>query len=96
MHNWLLDIDGFRCEWNGGIAVSDWAGPLGGFDFDCIPDKMSSAIACLLISRNLDLRNGDSSRMGHGRDVIGDQMLDNEHLCELVMNSVSHLNLSVF
>lgn len=52
LHNWLLDIDGFGGVWNGGVAVSDWTGPLGQMDFEGIDDSIPNAIA--RICQNLD------------------------------------------
>ena len=54
LHNWLLDIDGFGGVWNGGLAVSDWIGPLGDMDFDSIREDVPNSISRL--SRNLDPR----------------------------------------
>jgi hypothetical protein len=54
LHNWLLDIDGFGGVWNGGLAVSDWIGPVGDMDFDSIREDVPNSISRL--SRNLDPR----------------------------------------
>ncbi len=94
LHNWLLDIDGFGGVWNGGLAVSDWTGPLGGMDFDGVSEDIPNSIARL--SRNLDSRNYDSSGMGSGIDVISDEVIPNNQVSGLLYNSVSSLSLTHF
>ncbi len=46
LHNWLLDIDGFGGEWNCGVPISDWTGPLHEMDFDRVDEEiLHNAIA---------------------------------------------------
>jgi hypothetical protein len=94
LHNWLLDIDGFGGEWNGGELVSDWTGPLGDMDFDGINEEIPNAIARLCL--NLDPRNYDTSGMGRGNDVVVDDMVDGVHVGRLVRNTVASLSLAQF
>ena len=70
LHNWLLNIDGLSGEWNNGVPVSDWEGPIGGMDLEGIDAVVANRIARL--SKNLNPRNYDSSGMGPGNDVVGE------------------------
>jgi hypothetical protein len=55
LHNWLLDIDGLSGEWNNGVPVSDWEGPIRGMDLEGIDAGVANIIARL--SKNLNPRN---------------------------------------
>ena len=76
------------------MAVSDWTGPLGEMDFDGIDEDIPNAIARL--SRNLDPRNYDSSGMGRGSDVVGNEVIPNNRVSALMRNSVSSMSLTHF
>ena len=78
-HNWLLDIDGLSEEWKEGIPViSDWEGPLGDMDYEGVAQE-NFAHTIARLSANLDPRNYDSSGMGPGQDVIGEESVVYEH-----------------
>ena len=73
LHNWLLDIDGLDEVWENGILVkvtSEWLGDLGDHDFEGVSPEVPNAIVRL--STNLDPRKYDSSAMGPGEDVAGE------------------------
>ena len=77
LHNWLLDIDGLDEVWENGVLVSvrsDWLGDLGNHDFEGLTPDVPNAIARL--SSNLDPRTHDSSGMGPGEDVAGEDNLE--------------------
>jgi hypothetical protein len=94
LHYWLLNIDGLSGEWNGGISVSSWTGPLGDMDFDGLNEDVPNAIAHLTC--NLDPKNYDSSRLGRGCIVLSNDMIPHEHVSDLLINSVSLMNLLAF
>jgi hypothetical protein len=94
LHNWLLDIDGFGGVWNGGVAISDWTGRNGDHDYDGLSKEIPNAVA--RICRNLDPQNYDSSGMGHGTDVLQDDMVDNRHVSNLLSNNISSMSLTTF
>jgi len=94
LHNWLLDVDGFGGVWNGGVNISDWAGPNGDHDYDGLNQQIPNALSRLC--RNLDPRNYDSSGMGRGTDVLRDNMVDNHRVSNLVTNNISSMTLTAF
>jgi hypothetical protein len=95
LHNWLLDIDGFGGVWNGGLPISDWTGPLGDMEFDGVREDIPNAIARL--GCNLDPHNYNSSGMGHGSNVISDEVIPHNRVSGLLLhNSISLMSLTHF
>ena len=110
LHNWLLEVDGLSEKWDGGVRnlTSNWDGEMGLLEFDGVNDVVLNALARL--SRNLDPRNYDSSRMGPDLDVVDEtQTCINRDLSESVegttrdmvigedrVQQVRHLSLAVF
>ncbi len=74
LHNWLLDIDGLNGEWENGVPTSDWEGPMGDMDFEGLYNGVAHTIARL--STNLNPRNYDTSGMGPGNDLVGEEVYD--------------------
>jgi len=71
LHNWLLDIDGLNGAWKHGGPMSDWEGPMGDMDLEGLDDGVARTIARL--SENLNPRNYNSSGMGPGNDLVGEE-----------------------